>query len=245
MRMQSRPPRQEQLTHLVAAVFTLCLLDRSLTRRSLEQIISDANRRAKRNAAKFGVKHHVPIDHDVIGYVVYHWQRSPSYLDREGKPFPIPVSGPKPSVEALFKQLRVHKEFKSALPHLRGLRHVRITRDGLYCPKSQATIFPSLTPEVVELLTKTINRLVATVLHNTSARRKNSVRLIERIAMVPDLPQASLEEFKRFAREQAGGMIDTVNEWLESRRGRSARKPNAPGRLAAGLHAFAFVEKPR
>jgi hypothetical protein len=239
----SDPLRHKHLSLLLGAVFTLCLLDRTLTKRSLNQIVRAANQRAMRNAAKLAAKQREPVDHDVIGHVVYHWQRSPNYLDKDGKPFPIPARGPAPSVEALFRKLKVHGKFKTALPQLREFRRVRITRNGLYYPKAEATIIPTLTPEVVESLTQTINRLVATVLHNTSARQKKSNRLIERMALVPDLPQSLLPEFKRFAREQAGSMIEIVNEWLECRRGRSARRPNAPGRIAAGLHAFAFLEK--
>jgi len=230
------------MTHLFTAVFTLCLLDRSLTKPALGRIIREAHERAQRNAEKFSPKQRARVDHDAIGHVVYHWQRSPAYLDKDGKPIPIPALGPAPSVEALFKQLKIARKFRTALPHLREFRQVRVTKKGLYQPRSEATIYPKLTPEVVELLTLTMNRLVATVLKNTSPRRKNSMPLVERVAFVPDLPLAQLPEFKRFVREQAAGMVETVNEWLESRRGRSARKPDAPGRATAGLHAFAFVE---
>jgi hypothetical protein len=243
MKANGNSTRQQQLTLLFSAVFTLCLLDRTITMRSLEQIAHVASRRAQRNAVKLAAKPRAPVDHDVIGHVVYHWQRSPKYLDEEGKPFPIPAHGPAPSVEALFRKLGVSAKFKTALPQLRELRRVRITREGLYFPRAEATIIPTLTPEVVESLTGTINRLIDTVLHNTSPRIKKSNRLIERLAHVPDLPISMLPEFKRFAREQAGSMIEVVNEWLENRRGGAARKPAAPGRIAAGLHAFAFVEK--
>jgi hypothetical protein len=239
----NNPVRHYELTLLLSAVLTLCLLDSTLTKRSLERIIRSAHRRAQRNAARLDAKRRSPVDHDVIGHVVYHWQRAPNYLDSDGNPFPIPAKGPAPSVEALFRKLKVHSKFKVALPQLRALRRVRVTRDGLYCPKAEATIIPTLTPEVVESLAQTINRLVATVLHNTSVRRKKSSKLIERVAFVPDLPRALLPEFKKFAREQAGCMIETINEWLETRRGRSARKPRAPGRTTTGLHAFAFVER--
>ena len=243
MKTKNGSARQEQLTLLLSAVFTLFLLDRTITKRLLGQIISAANSRAERNEARLMPKSSVPVDHDVIGHVVYHWQRSPKYLDKDGRPFPIPAYGPAPSVEALFRRLGVATKFTSALPQLKQLRRVRVTRNGLYYPREEATIIPTLTPEVVESLTSTINRLIATVLHNTKPRLSKQNRLIERIAFVPDLPSSMLPEFKQFTREQAGAMIETINEWLESRRGHSPRRPYAPGRIVAGLHAFAFVEK--
>lgn len=234
---------RERLVRLFSAVFTLCLLDKELTSSELNAIVRKANRDARRKAEKLSAKSRLPVDHDTIALVVYHWQRSPKYLDESGNPLPIPAYGPAPSIEALFKKLKVERKFRTGLIHLRQLRRVRLTRKGLYYPRSEATIIPTLTPEVVESMTQTINHLIATVLQNTSMRRKNAIRLLERVALVPDLPSSKLPAFKRFVREQAGGLIETVNDWLESRRGNSGRRPHAPGRLTAGLHAFAFVEK--
>jgi len=243
MAKKSNSEQQDRLVKLFCAVFTLCLLDKQLTRQQLDDIVRAANRSARRNAAKLVAKRQSPVDHDAIALVIYHWQRSPNYLDESGNPIPIPARGPAPSIEALFKKLKVERKFRTGLVHLRQLRRVGVTRRGLYYPRSEATIIPTLTPEVVESLTQTINRLIATVLQNTSIRRKGALRLLERVAVVPDLPRSKLPEFKRFVREQAGGLIETVNDWLESRRGNLARRPNAPGRLTAGLHAFAFVDK--
>lgn len=245
MRRSGESIQLRQLTDLVTAAFTLCLLDRSLTNHSFDKIVRRAHRRAYKNAVKLVAKKGIGADNDETGHVVYHWQRSPGYLDKNGKPVPIPARGPAPSVEALFKQLGIQKNFETALLHLRKFRQVRVTKAGLYYPKSEATIYPRLTPEVIEMLTQTMNRLVETVLKNTSPRRKGSLPLVERRAFVPDLPLTELPEFKRFVREQAGGLVETVNEWLEGKRGRSPRKPNSPGRVAAGLHTFAFFEDGR
>lgn len=243
MKRNEDSERNKRLVQLFSAVFTLCLLDKTLTENELRKIVMVANDRARRSALKLSTKRRTPVDHDTIALVVYHWQRSPSYLDKNGHPIPIPARGPAPSIEALFKKLKVGRKFRVGLRHLRALNRVRVTKSGLYYPRSEATIIPTLTPEVVESLTQTINRLVATVLRNTSMRDKDAVRLIERIAFVPDLPSPKLPEFKRFVRDQAGGLIETVNDWLESRRGNAARKPKSPQRITAGLHAFAFVDK--
>jgi len=72
---------------------------------------------------------------------------------------------------------------------------------------------------------------------------KKSIRLIERVTLVPDLPSREVAEFKLFAREQGGALINTMNDWLERRRGEDIpRKTKSAGRLTAGMHVFAFVE---
>jgi len=243
MKTADTPTTHKHLARLLSAVLTVCLMDGLLTKGALEKIVVQAKLQARRNAARLQFKHGVPVDLDVIGHVIYRWQRSPKYLDANGKPFPIPSHGPAPSVEALFKQLKVSNKFSASLPQLRKYKRVRVTKSGLYSPTSETTIMPALTPEVVVALTQTINRLVTTVLQNTSVRRKNVLRLIERSTWVPDLPSEKLPEFKQFVLEQAGGMLETVNDWLETRRGSAARTPKAPGRFEVGLHAFAFVEK--
>jgi len=243
MKRIDKTARYNHLTRLLSALFTVCMMDSHLTKDVLEGVVIDAAAQARRDLKRLQAKQAAPVDLDVIGHVIYHWQRSARYLDPSGKPFPIPSHGPAPSIEALFRQLKVSKKFDTSFPQLRKYKRVRVTKGGLYFPSSETTIIPTLTPEVVMALTQTINRLVATVLQNTSARNRNSIRLIERSTWVPDLPKARLPEFKQFVREQAGGMLETVNDWLETRRGSVARKPNDPGRFEVGLHAFAFVEK--
>jgi hypothetical protein len=93
-------------------------------------------------------------------------------------------------------------------------------------------------------LGQTIKRLVSTVLQNTSEQNPKKIRFIERVTAIPDLPLNQVPAFKMFAREQGGALINTMNEWLESRRGKEkARKTGTSKNLVAGLHVFAFVER--
>lgn len=237
---------RDQLLELLTAVFTLISLDSTLTPMTLDPIIRRARITAKRRVAKLGPQRKVVVDFDVLGHVVYIWQRTPNYLDNEGQPLPIRARGPAPSVEALFKDVKRAEYFEQGLKHL--IRVKRITRlaNGRFVPCSEVTIVDGMTPELGQLLNQTMNRLLATVIHNTSQRDDRSLRLIERVTSVPDLPLKQVRSFKIFAREQGGALINTVNEWLESRRGnRKARVVRTNKNLTAGLHVFAFVEKNR
>jgi oligoribonuclease (3'-5' exoribonuclease) len=85
---------------------------------------------------------------------------------------------------------------------------------------------------------------VETVLHNTSLKDRTSVRLVERVTAIPDLHRKQIAEFKLFAREQGGTLINTMNDWLESRRGENKpRQRSTTDYFTAGLHVFAFIEK--
>jgi len=229
---------------LLTAVFTLCALDSRLKSQTVDQLVSESRARATKRLATLSPNRRRTVDLDALGHVVYHWQRSTKYLDGNGQPLRIAARGPAPSVEALFREIGRSDYFEAGLLHLKQVRRIKRIRNGLYLPISEVSIVPSLTPEVAELVAQTVNRLLATVVHNTSLKNRRAVRLIERNTSVPDLPRGQVSAFKLFAREQGAVLIDTLNDWLESRRGSDGRRRrNTAGHVTAGLHVFAFVER--
>jgi hypothetical protein len=237
---------ERSVGQLLSAIFLLCSLDALLKPKDLDKLIKESQRKALKRAASMGLRTKRGVDFDVLGHVIYLWQRTPNYLDDSGTPKAIPAFGQAPSIESLFRDVKRATYLKRGIDDLLSLKRIRRTSRGRFVPCSEVTIVPGLTPELVELLTQTINRLVATVLHNTSQRDGGTVRLVERVTTVPDLPSKQLRAFKIFAREQGGALINTMNEWLESRRGsRKARAPRTSKHSTAGLHVFAFVDKRR
>ena len=238
--------KERKLGELMTAVFLLCSLDSAVTPQMLDRVTKESRRKAQRQVSALGSRTNRGVDYDVLGHVVYLWQRTPLYLDDGGLPKSIPANGKAPSVESLFKDVRRSSYFKQGIKNLLELKRIRRTAAGRYVPCSEVTIVPGLTPEFVDLLGETINRLVATVLQNMAQTNRREVRLVERVTAVPDLPIKQIQAFKLFAREQGGALINTMNEWLESRRG--ARKPRSrknSKHATAGLHVFAFVERER
>jgi hypothetical protein len=236
-------PKHKDKKELLTAIFTLCMLDETLTSPLLDALIADAKKIAAKRIAILKPSRKGSIDFDALGHVVYRWQRSSKYLDEEGKPLKIPSRGRAPSVEALFREINRMDYFELGLRHLRQLGRVQRAKSGLFHPCNEVTIVQQLRPELLELLVQTINRVVATVLHNTSLRDKRALRLIERITAVPDLPESAIGDFKLFAREQGGALINTMNDWLERKRGNVSARRTGASRVTAGLHVFAFVEQ--
>ncbi len=236
--------RRIEIGELLTAVFTLCNLDPSLTPEILEQLVDKARRKAKARVVSLKTSRRSAIDFDVLGHVVYIWQRSPRYLSSDGQPLALRPHGPAPSIEALFKEVRREDYFVQGLKDLVRLKRIRRSSAGSYVPCSEVTIVDELTPEFVRLVSQSMRRLVSTVLHNISHRDPKAIRLVERMTSVPDLPAKQVRAFKIFAREQGGALINTMNDWLESRRGeRKPRKARSSDHVTAGLHVFSFVEK--
>jgi hypothetical protein len=233
-----------QVSDLLTAVFTVCSLNQSIDGSVLDDLIAESRLSAKKKISKLRPDRRVIVDLDALGHVVYLWQRTPKYMTLEGQAKPIPARGRAPSIEALFRRVKRARYFEQGLKHLVRVGRIRHVGGGKYLPCSEVSIVDGLTPEMVCLLTSTINRLVSTVLSNTSHSGSKSLKFVERVTMVPDLPKGEVKNFKLFAREQGGALIDTVNEWLESRRGQQvARALGKSGHVTAGLHVFSFVEK--
>ena len=243
MRTPDVDSKHQDKRDLLTAIFTLCMLDESLTTQIFDELVSGASKSAAKKIALLKPSRKGSIDFDALGHVVYRWQRSPKYLDEDGNPLRIPPRGRAPSVEALFREINRTDYFELGLRHLRQLGRVQRTRKGLLQPCNEVTIVQHLRPELLELLVQTINRVVATVLHNTSLSDKRAVRLVERVTAVPDLPESEIGNFKLFAREQGGALINTMNDWLERRRGDAKARRTGSSHRTAGLHVFAFVEE--
>jgi hypothetical protein len=244
MKANTQDHAKTQVSDLLTAVFTVCLLNPSINNAAMDRYISQARRSAKARIQKLRPERRAMVDLDVLGHVIYIWQRTPSYLDDDGNPMAIHARGATPSIESLFREVDREDYFEIGLKHLTRLRRIQRIGRGKYLPISEVSIIDGLTPEMVNLLSLTINRLVSTVLDNTSRRGQINGRLIERVTVVPDLPVNRVRAFKDFSREQGGALINTMNDWLESRRGpRKARAASAARRVTAGLHVFSFVEK--
>lgn len=237
---------RKRLKKLFEAVFTVCALQSTIGEAELSRIVKQARSRGRRRVVALARNRQTAVDFDALGLVVHRWQRSAKYLDEHGQPLPIPARGAAPSIEALFREIRKARYLNLGIKHLEQFRRVRRTKAGSFLPRDATTIVPTLTPELFEVLAQTIDRLVATVMYNTSLRRPTSIRLIERLTSVPDLPKQQLISFKKFAREQGAALIGTMNEWLESHRGkRKSRLEDTANRQTAGLHVFGFIEKGR
>lgn len=233
------------LRKILSAAFTLCLLNQDLKDDQLERLIVSAKAEARKKVRALGLNRTKSIDLVLLGSVLHRWNRNPKYLNEEARPFPIRASGRAPSIESLFRAERHNRHFKKGLKDLRRAGLVRRNQLGLYLPKNDSILLHTLTPEMVENLVLSINRLVATLLHNTSSSRRSEERFVERNALVTDLPKARLKEFIRFSREQGAALVATMNDWLENRRASDQRqtKRSKQRTVSAGIHVFAFSDE--
>lgn len=230
---------------MLSAVFTLCLLNRDMKDEEINFLVASARTEAKKRIQSLRPRRALAVDLVLLGSLLHRWNRHPKYLDTDARPFPIRATGKAPSVEALFRAENRKAYFKQGLRDMHRTGLVRKNRAGLYLPRNDAILLHTLTPEMVANLALSMNRLATTLLHNTAANRRSDERLIERNALVTDLPKEKLKEFILFSREQGAALVATMNDWLENRRLGDKPTITRPSRrtIAAGIHVFAFCDE--
>jgi hypothetical protein len=173
------------------------------------------------------------------GLVLDAWHRDRRYLKNEAKPRSVPLFGRAPSVEALVRAQRSGKNAAAIARRLKALRLVIPNGRGSYIPASDVAVISAEHPLVVQHAARALSTLLETVGRNMSGARKLAP-LIERIAEVPDLPQEHVAAFERFTQLQGKIFIRTINDWLESRRTKGAKR-RSKATVRAGVHTYAYV----
>lgn len=177
----------------------------------------------------------------IFGAALHEWHRNSSYLNREAMPKAIPLFGAKPSVASLVRAQEQKANSHQVAREMLRLRLIRKAAVGKYLPVDRVATIRELTPASIEHVSRSLERLLATVNFNTrgQARKKS---LIERTAFVQDLPREELHSFRAFAQEQGSAFLANADEWLESRR-ISKRTKTSSSVVRAGIHVYAFEEQ--
>ena len=240
---QTLPETQADLERValdaLAGLVSLKLAQRGLTAGEVQRKIFDepTNLDAGQDAGTKAL-------HVVLGKIMYTWNRRSPYVDPAGRPRPLTASGPGLSLRGLVEEHADVSAVPQVLAALDNQGLIRRSHDGLLRPTGNVARLRSVGPEVASYVADTITRLLDTVLRNLNRESKDPP-LIERSAIVRDLPDDLEREFIEFASEQGELFIETMNEWLESRRlaAPSTRRPDSKP-LTAGVQVFSFVTAP-
>jgi hypothetical protein len=216
------------------------MLVSGLTEQEIQQCCSSALNAAARARKRRRERDRSSIR--VHGSMLYKWHRDKRYLDRDANPLAIPVHGPAPSIEALLRSEEPGSTVSTTVSQLKKWRLIRRCGSRLYKPVGTDVIYRQLTPDVIQHIASAMANLLATVEYNLGIEDTREA-LIERSAIVTDLPKRHARAFREFTHEQGAAIINTINDWLESRR--CSRKSRSGGQtIAVGLHTYAYVRQP-
>jgi len=176
----------------------------------------------------------------VVAGVLHRWHHDRRFLDRSASPRSLSPDSGRNSLTRLIRSENQKINVTDVVAAMRRLKLIRRHKDGHYRPTTRVATIHELDPVLAEHVCHSLGRLLLTVSNNTR-HDANGQRLIERSAQVHDLPRNKLGEFRDFANVQGETFVNSMNDWLESRRARDGENERSKV-THAGVHLFAFVD---
>ena len=173
--------------------------------------------------------------------VIAGWRRDKDFLDQEGKPMSLVVSGTPKSFQELVKRYSGDIPYRAVLDELLADGSVEWVHENevklaqrAYLPKADASM-------KLHILGVDTAFLVDTIEHNLN--RKDQPPRFQRKVLYDNLPDEALPEFRRLSAESAQNLLEKLDKWL-SRHDRDANpKAGGSGRNTAGVGIYYF-ERP-
>ena len=181
--------------------------------------------------------------HLSLSDMLHAWHEDADYIDSRATPIPLPLRGKGRSVESLLAKVGSKLPADKVLASLKMQRLVRRLENGKYKPTKAVAHLRGDGPEMSGYLGRAILHLIETNEANRSVSRGRKP-LLDRAAIIEDLPRRDAEAFRRFSAEQGANVVANTNAWLEARRSRNRRNVSREETLKAGLHVFAFLAPP-
>ena len=168
-----------------------------------------------------------------LSHVLARWHADEQYVDAEGRPVPLPLEGPEPSLNGLVSRVLPSIDPTQAIQWLTELKGIR--REGKrFLPTDKYLAFNRLPVAAWAHGLTAVLGMLRTVEHNVSARPEK--RLLERMAVNPKFPVRALPPFHRELKRQAGEIVWRFDS--DMRREETRLKGEPVTRLCIGLYAF-------
>lgn len=174
--------------------------------------------------------------------ILHFWYTDPDFLDSEGTPIPLPISGDFPSFTDLTRR------YAGDIPP--GAMRVELKRSGSIVEDNNGLVRPvkrycvpfDLDLQFVQTIGFSLSRLAETILRNSQQfefapeMRKGN---FERYVWTQNLSAADQAEFKKLAEEKALELLVELDNWIgtreqESKIGRDRRHIGVPQRQVKG-----------
>jgi hypothetical protein len=126
---------------------------------------------------------------------------------------------------------------KTLIASLKSQKLLRAAQGNRYLPTKSLAQIRTNGPELTGYVGQSVLQLLSTLQFNGLGGKRGP--LLERAAIVQDLPRQEVEKFRRYSSDQGAAFVSGANRWLESRRSKSST--NRKNVVTAGVHVFAFV----
>ena len=164
------------------------------------------------------------------------WHQDEQFLDAKGRPLALPMTGPAPSFEALFRRYGGDTPEQTLLKELRNGQSIELDNDGKVVARSRYYMPVTMATENIQLFGEHLCDHAETIHRNVTAASAGA-RRFERRATDERVDPAAADEFNKFLERRGQQFIEEIDDWLGQHRIEKLSNTDNPVRLGVGIYA--------
>jgi hypothetical protein len=160
---------------------------------------------------------------DEASNLIWSWYITPGCVEPGGKPKPMKLYGPAPSIEALGAAYGLPRDSLAGhIELLLRLKGIRKVSGGKFVPVRQTLMVTDDVASMRRRGEKITMKLVEAFVHNI-AEKNPAARELERSVHVSPVRVSDIPAFRRFLESQAIPFIEAIDFWLENHKAPGGR----------------------
>ncbi|MEW6248197.1 MAG: DUF6502 family protein [Nitrospirota bacterium] len=172
--------------------------------------------------------------------IVTGWIRDAEFLDKQGRPRPLPWQGRRRSFAALVERYSGDIPARAVLDELLRVGVVRRLEDGRVQLLTRGYVPQTSEPDKLAILGTDVADLVTTIDHNL--QHGSSTPRFQRKVMYDNLPAEAVARFRTLASRSAQKLLEGFDRWLARHDRDRSPSVRGTGRLRAGVGIYYFEE---
>jgi hypothetical protein len=170
--------------------------------------------------------------------VIAGWRREREFLDAEGRPAALPMSGETGSFMSLVRRFSGDMPVRAVLDELRRVGAITELDDGRVELVTRAYIPKTSETDKLHILGTDVAHLIATIDHNL--RSDSTEPFFQRKVAYDNLPDEMLPEFRKLSSEEAQVLLEELDRWLAQHDRDMEPDIEGTGRNWAGVGIYYF-----
>jgi hypothetical protein len=172
--------------------------------------------------------------------VIAAWRREKKFLDAEGNPAPLPMTGPDVSFGELVKRFSGDVPVRATLDELIRVGAVERLEDGRVSLLTRIYVAESSNADKLHILGTDVAHLISTICHNL--RPDSSGPFFQRKVAYDNLPDEVLPMFRKHSAKKAQTLLENLDRWLAQHDRDVTPTVKGTGRNNAGIGIYYFEE---
>jgi hypothetical protein len=172
--------------------------------------------------------------------IITAWRREREFVDAEGEPALLPMSGSGATFSKLVKRFSGDVPARAILDELIRIGAMERLDDGRLRLLAQAYVPESSKADKLHILGTDVSLLISTLGHNLEPDPTGP--LFQRKVTYDNLPDEILPAFRKLSARKAQDLLEKLDRWLAQRDRDMAPTVKGKGRNRAGLGVYYFEE---